>query len=326
MTFQARQHWRALSDQLAQTRSHFSTYAWIVLGYNILVIVWGQVVLASGSGDGCGDRWPLCGDHLIPTFKRLATLIEYLHRLSTGVDTLLLLILVAWAFLAFPKRHPARFGALLAILFTFFEALLGAILVLFGLVDKNTSVARVIAMSAHQSNTLLLLASIALTAWWGSGGARIQWSNQGIVAKLLLGLLITVPIVAISGAIAGLADTLYPSHNLAQAIGDDFRSGTPYLVHLRAFHPFLAILVMVFACYAASRIWQLRPTLHTKRYAQRVYLLFLIELTAGVINLSLLAPIWARGLHLLIADLLWVNVVLLAAAALPKHYVTTRNA
>lgn len=308
------------------SRSRFSTYAWIVVAYNIFVIVWGQVVLASGSGDGCGDRWPLCGSQLIPTFQRLATLIEFLHRASTGIDTLLLFGLAVWAFWAFPNGHMARFGATLALLFTFLEAMLGAILVVFGLVDKNTSPARVVAMSAHQANTLLLLASLALTAWWGAGGMRVQWKGQGTAARLLMVALVTVPIIAISGSIAGLADTLYPAGSLAQALGEDFRSESPYLVHLRTFHPFLAMAGMALVCYIAWRIWQLRPSLHTERYSKRLFLLFAIEFAAGVVNLGLLAPIWSRGLHLFLADVLWVNVVLLAAAASPKQYVATKNA
>ena len=64
----------------------FPQFAWGVLIYMLFVILWGAVVRASGSGDGCGKHWPVCGDNLIPAFARIATLIEYSHRVSTGLD------------------------------------------------------------------------------------------------------------------------------------------------------------------------------------------------------------------------------------------------
>ena len=64
-------------------------------------------------------------------------------------------------------------------LYAFRSDLFGAVLVLFGLVAKNTSLARVMMMSLHLVNTLLLLMSLALTAWWGSGAPRFTFRRQG---------------------------------------------------------------------------------------------------------------------------------------------------
>ena len=41
--------------------------------------------------------------------------------------------------------------------------------------------------------------------------------------------------------------------------------------------------------------------------------LFILQLGAGVINLVLLAPVWMQVVHLLLADLVWITLVLLAA-------------
>ncbi|MHB1958893.1 MAG: COX15/CtaA family protein, partial [Acidobacteriaceae bacterium] len=41
-------------------------FAWFVLVYNVLVILWGGAVRATGSGAGCGDQWPLCAGAAIP--------------------------------------------------------------------------------------------------------------------------------------------------------------------------------------------------------------------------------------------------------------------
>src|SRR5690348_7347554 len=100
----------------------FARFAWFVLVYNLAVILWGAFVRTSGSGAGCGNRWPLCGDQLSPAFETLAKLIEFLHRATSGIDVILVVALVVWAFRAFPAGHPARLGAILSIVFLFTEA------------------------------------------------------------------------------------------------------------------------------------------------------------------------------------------------------------
>ena len=149
----------------------FAAYAWCVLAFNILVVLWGAYVRASGSGAGCGSHWPLCNGEVVPRSPALATIIEFTHRVTSGLALALVAGLVAWAFRAFPRRHPARLGAVLSLAFILSEALIGAGLVLFEHVAKNASTARAWSLSAHLVNTLTLLACLALTAWWASGGA-----------------------------------------------------------------------------------------------------------------------------------------------------------
>ena len=38
----------------------FAKFAWLVLGWNIVVILWGVFLRASKSGDGCGQHWLTC--------------------------------------------------------------------------------------------------------------------------------------------------------------------------------------------------------------------------------------------------------------------------
>ena len=134
-------------------------YAWGVLAYNIAVIVWGAAVRATGSGAGCGDRWPLCGGS--PT---LARIIEFAHRASSGVALLAVIGLLIWTFRALPRRHLARSASVAALVLTLNEALLGALLVLLGKVAHDQSASRAVYLGLHLTNTLLLLGALALTA------------------------------------------------------------------------------------------------------------------------------------------------------------------
>src|ERR687883_568579 len=112
-------------------RVRFHHYAWGLLAYNLAVILGGAFVRASISGDGCGAHWPWCNGELFPHLGRAKTLIEFSHRLSSGLLLPLALGLVAWAFRAYPRGHPACGGSLFALSLVLAEALIGAGLVHF---------------------------------------------------------------------------------------------------------------------------------------------------------------------------------------------------
>src|SRR5688572_19887506 len=88
--------------------STFAKFAWFVVGYNIVVILWGVFLRASKSGDGCGQHWLTCQGEVIPSAPELKTLIEFSHRLTTGPAFFLVLILAIWAYRKFEPGHPAR--------------------------------------------------------------------------------------------------------------------------------------------------------------------------------------------------------------------------
>jgi cytochrome c oxidase assembly protein subunit 15 len=107
----------------------FARYAASVLAYNIAVVLWGAYVRATGSGEGCGNHWPLCNGVVVPQAPALGTIIEFTHRASSGIDVVLVGILVVLAWRVFPRGHLARRGAVLSAIFLTTEALIGAALV-----------------------------------------------------------------------------------------------------------------------------------------------------------------------------------------------------
>src|SRR5581483_2735793 len=149
----------------SDTRTRFARFAWAVLAYNIPVILWGAYVRVSFSGDGCGAHWPFCNGMVIPRHMAAPMAIEFTHRVMTSVDTVAAIALCGWAFLAFPRRSALRRFSVLSLIFLFIEALLGAGLVLFRYVAKDQSAGRAWYLSAHLTNTMLLLAALTVTAW-----------------------------------------------------------------------------------------------------------------------------------------------------------------
>ena len=293
--------------------TRFAKYAWGVLAYNLLVILWGVYVRASGSGAGCGSHWPLCNGVVIPQSPQIQTLIEFTHRLMSGLSLILVVGLIVWAFRAYPKGHPARLGASLSMFFIITEALVGAGLVLFSWVAQNASLGRVISMAVHLVNTFFLLASLTLTAWWSSGGERLRLRGQGLVLwGLGLGFL-GVILLGISGSITALGDTLFPASSLAAGIQQDFSPTSQFLLRLRVWHPLIAISVGLYLIFVSLMLAIFRPSPRIRRFTMLLPGLFIIQLAAGLINLVLLAPVWMQLLHLLLADSVWISLVLLGA-------------
>ena len=109
--------------------ARFAKFAWFVLAYNMLVIMWGALVRATSSGAGCGSHWPLCDGQIIPLNGSIKTLIEFSHRLSSGLDGLIILGLLIAAFRTFPAKHRVRTATTLAFLFTLLEGIIGRALV-----------------------------------------------------------------------------------------------------------------------------------------------------------------------------------------------------
>src|SRR5271169_3222577 len=100
-----------------QTSRALGGFAWGVVGYNILVVLWGAFVRATGSGAGCGDRWPLCNGVVTPRAPRIETVIEFTHRATSGLALMGVAGLCVWAFVLFPRGHRTRLFAALSMAF-----------------------------------------------------------------------------------------------------------------------------------------------------------------------------------------------------------------
>jgi len=299
----------------------FARYAWAVLAYNLGVVLWGAFVRATGSGAGCGNHWPLCNGTVTQgpggAPPSAATIIEFTHRITSGIDLALVALLVVWAFRRFPRQHLVRLGAALSALFLITEALLGAALVLLQHVAKNASVSRAYSLSTHLVNTLMLLACLALTAWWSTervGQAVPPALPRRRAVWMAAVSLASVVVLGVSGAIAALGDTLFPVSSLAAGLAQDLDPAANIFLRLRVFHPLIAAAVGAWLLFYAVSSASRRPDVG--RRAWSLLALLGAQIVAGVVNLLLLAPVWMQIVHLLLADLLWITLVLLSAAVL----------
>ncbi|HEY3989267.1 MAG TPA: COX15/CtaA family protein [Acidobacteriaceae bacterium] len=220
-------------------------FAWVVVVYNVLVIVWGAVVRATGSGAGCGNHWPLCNGQVLPLNPRMTTVIEFTHRMMSGGTLVLIIALVAWVFRGTVQRHLARAFAVAGLLLTLNEALLGAM------------------------------------------------------------------VIGVTGSLAALGDTLFPSTSLRSALTADFSSSAEWLVRLRILHPASAIVAGAFILWLLRRaVFAARDDAHRKLGLWLAGLLA-FQFLLGGLDVLLRAPVWMQVLHLAGADAFWCVLVVL---------------
>ena len=214
----------------------------------------GRLRARDGSGAGCGAHWPLCNGEVIPRAPTVATLIEYSHRLTSGLALLAVVALLVWTWRACGAGHPARRGAVLSLLFILTEAAVGAGLVLFELVADNATMARAMFMAAHLVNTFLLVAALTLTAWWLSGGDAVRPGRRPAIALAWGALAVGLLLSGVSGAVAALGDTLYPAASHAEGLTATLSPSSHVLLRLRALHPVIAVSAGVLLMFGASRL------------------------------------------------------------------------
>ena len=300
---------RKQGDPVSSQRK-FAVYAWSVFFYNLLVIAWGAYVRATGSGAGCGAHWPLCNGVIIPREPRIETIVEFSHRVSSGLTLVLVAILVIWAWRAFGKGSLVRKAAVFTVVFTLTEAMVGAGLVLFELVAENTSLVRAFSMMVHLVNTYLLLGALTLTAWWAARGEPERLAWPGINGVILVVGLVGMLVLGASGAVTALGDTLFPAASLAEGIQQDLSPTAHFLIRLRVLHPVIAASVGV---YLLAAVFWLRSgrrmTIQTK-ITNLLIGLFACQLALGILNIYLLAPVWLQMIHLVMSDLIWAALVL----------------
>jgi len=297
-------------------RARYARFAWVVLAFNLFVIAWGAFVRATGSGAGCGSHWPLCNGEMVPRAPALATLIEFGHRLTSGAALILVVLLAVFAWRLHPRGHAVRRSAGLALALIVSEALIGAGLVLLQMVAENASMARGFWVAGHLMNTFLLVAVLALTAWWAGDRPAPRLPGQGGIAMLLAAALGGVLMLGVSGAVTALGDTLFRVSSLEEAKALTFSDTAHVFVRLRIWHPTLAVIVGVLVFVTVWAGLSSRPSVETRRLGLAVVGLYVSQLALGLLNVWLLAPVWLQLVHLLLSDFLWIALVLFAAEAL----------
>lgn len=286
-------------------------FAWFYVAYLVAVILFGAWVRISGAGAGCGDHWPMCNGDIIPQAASAKTMIEYTHRLTSGLCGIFGIALLTWVWGRYGWGRILA-GALASLFFLLLEGFIGAVLVKKQLVVDDASVSRALVISIHLTNTLLLTATTAATAWWiGRPQAQAEVRRgYGLLSFSLLALIVT----NVTGAITALGDTLFPvqptlGSGLFARIRDDLTAGQHFLVQLRIVHPIVAVTTALFLLGVFLALKR-----QTSELLQRLVVwgagAVVLQMALGVLNVALAAPGWMQIVHLLVSQGIWILAVI----------------
>lgn len=313
-----------MNTELKLTR--FARYAWFVLAFNLIVIIWGVFLRASLSGDGCGEHWLTCGGEVVPSAPQLKTQIEFFHRITSSLAGIFVVGLLISAIIKWSKEKSAHNKLLVrmslaSLIFIVIEGVIGGLLVLTGNTAANWTPTRPFWMAAHLINTFTLVAVLALTAWFAGGGKSFGFLRveRKILFLLLLGVF-GIFLVGMSGSIAALSSMLFPSSTLSEGIAKDFSATSHYILRLRVFHPILSIATGVFLIFLAGFLRKKdERNPQTLRWSNVLSALVMLQFASGAITLLTLAPIVLQLIHLILADAVWIAFVFLTASFLAKR-------
>ncbi|HEU0123494.1 MAG TPA: COX15/CtaA family protein [Bryobacteraceae bacterium] len=290
-------------------RHLFSKLSWWFVGYLIAVILFGAWVRIAGAGAGCGNHWPLCDGEVLPTAPQTKKLIEFTHRVTSGLCGVFSLGLL-WAAWKLRDRR-VLWAALATLFFVLLEGLIGAVLVKKELVVNDASASRAIVIGLHLANTLLLMASATAMAWYA---APLAAAGKTVARGALLAAMGVLVLTNMTGAVTALGDTLFPQQptldgSLFAKLREDVTAGQHFLVRLRVIHPFVAVFCAAFLSGVVGAI--------RRRFAGDAAMVGLlrwplilvgVQVLLGAVNITLAAPGWMQIVHLLTAQLVWVSV------------------
>ncbi|HLB39049.1 MAG TPA: heme o synthase [Actinomycetota bacterium] len=285
----------------------FRSLATATVVVTLLLIAWGGVVRATGSGDGCPD-WPQCYGSWIPRAE-YHTLIEYAHRFLAfvaGCLTLALGITGAWSLLR--HRDVDRAAAIMAvILLPLFlaQAAIGG-----WIIASHEDPAVV---TIHFAVAFLVLglgvAIVSRTRLPVGAGQRGYGRLTAATAIATYALLLVGTYVRAEGV--GLAFREWPL--MGDSIVPDLQrpGGTAMFVHR-----VLAVVVVALYvwCVVRARTMQPRSPLLVRLSTVALVLLGVQVLVGGANVVTELAT-WARATHVGLSALIWSAVVALAMVA-----------
>ncbi len=275
------------------------------------MILFGAWVRITGSGAGCGSHWPTCHGEIIPIEPNIKTIIEFTHRVTSGLLGILSLGFVFF-FLKKWGLKPAGKAAIITLIFIIVESLVGAGIVLKELVADDDSVARATVIAFHLVNTLFLTGSAALAAHWYEREPSPFKNSRHVISCALA--IVAIVITSITGAVTALGDTLFPitletGHSIFSNVEAGLDATNHFLVRLRIIHPIVATLTAIgvgYVCY-----WNMANK-NASRYAKLGLAIAITQIFAGYGNIFLGAPGYMQLAHLFLAQALWICVVLMS--------------
>jgi heme A synthase len=291
----------------------FRAAAGAALLASIAQVVLGGVVRVTDSGLGCPD-WPLCHGSIVPPFE-LTTLIEYSHRLSASLLTLLALAVAAMSWMCHRREPLVLFSAVLGLGLILVAAVLGGVTVLTELAWW------VVLLHLGLAEAVVACMATVVVASWRRRAGEGDYDAMGeadSLNRLVLATVAATFLLILSGSYmvgygAGMSCGTWPLCR-----GGIVPDHAVQVVHVA--HRYVSGAAGVLVIGTTAAVWVRAGGNNPMRWsAAGLALAFVVQVTAGA------AMVWAdfsdgmRALHLGLATIVWLAMVVLALLVLPMH-------
>ncbi|WP_018921403.1 COX15/CtaA family protein [Salsuginibacillus kocurii] len=269
----------------------------------LIVLLQGVLVTATDSGDGCGSTWPLCFGEVMPQSPALETIIEYSHRLVSGLVGLLVIILAIWSWKKLSHIRETKFWAIMAVLFIIFQGLMGAGAVVWG--NSNIVLALHFGISAISFATVVILTVLAFE----DGKEPITPKVSKGFRYYLFFVLVYCYAVIYTGAYVKHTGSSYACPDFPLCHGQvlpDLSVPGGFQISVQLLHRFSGILLLIFLIILF--IWAFKQLSHVKLLTVLTgvsVLLVLIQAGSGVAIVYIQDNITTSLIHASVISLLF---------------------
>ncbi|MGZ8631857.1 MAG: heme o synthase [Actinomycetota bacterium] len=301
--------------------TRFQKLAVATTATTLTLIVWGGVVRATGSGDGCPD-WPTCFGSWVPRWE-YHTLIEYAHRALGVISGLLAVVLAVVGIVELVRTrrgHPSAtprgavwMAVALVPLFGVQGALGGAVV--------NSALDPAVVTLHFGLAMIVLGVLVAATTLAFAGDERAgdhAYARLAVVAAVAtFALLLVGTYVRAEGAGLAFRDWPLMGGRLVPTFGP--RGAAEMFAHR-----VLAILVAALALWLVVRARTMRVRSdRLVRLSTLAGALFVGQIAVGGINVITELSTWPRALHVAMSAAIWATIVALAVLARREPVVAT---
>jgi len=279
----------------------------------LVLIAWGGVVRATGSGDGCPD-WPTCFGSWVPRWE-YHTLIEYLHRALGVVSGLLAIALAVVGIVELVRARrgrPSPTPHTAVVLAVWLVPLFGVQGALGGAVVNSALDPTVVTLHFGLAMIVLGVVIAATTLSFQParrGGDRSYARLAMLTALATFALLLVGTYVRAEGAGLAFRDWPLMGGRLVPSFG-------PQGAAEMFAHRLLAIGAAALVLWLVVRARTMKQrSAKLVRLSTATGVLFLGQIVVGGVNVITDLSTWPRALHVAMSAAIWATMVALAVVA-----------